>query len=532
MYTICVDGEVLYSPNLANEGYAVINPKLTVELNKAGSLTFLLPPNNVMYASIQKLKSIITVMQDDEEIFRGRVLHDEKDFYNRKDIYCEGELSFLLDSIQRPYRFTGDIPELFTQFLNNHNSQVDSWKRFTIGEITVNDSNNYISRKNSDHSKTLDELTSKLVNTLGGYLRPRWVDGTRYLDYVQEYGKRSSQVIEFGVNMLDISEYISADEVFTVLIPLGAEQKDENGNVTGRLTVESVNNGRDYIEDADAIALFGRIWKVEKWDDVTIADNLLTKGKAFLKNGIEMAVSLTMKAVDMHLVNVDTERIKLGDFVRVISVPHKLDKYFLCSKIEIDLVNADKTEFTLGVTFTALTEKQVNNSKNIQGTVTNVQTEVQSVQQIANQAQNLVVNTEQIVVQMQNGYVKTETFEAYKKEVNNKISSVYRAKGSVANYDSLPLSNLSTGDVWNLLDTGANYVWTGSEWDKLSEVIDLSGYVTKEELESAVVGADLSKYALKTDIPAKVSELENDAGYVKTETFEKLVARVKALEEV
>ena len=84
MYTIYADGEALYSPHLANDGYSVLSPKLTVELNKAGSLTFILPPTNVMYDSIQKLKTIITVIQDNEEIFRGRVLHDEKDFYNRK----------------------------------------------------------------------------------------------------------------------------------------------------------------------------------------------------------------------------------------------------------------------------------------------------------------------------------------------------------------------------------------------------------------------------------------------------------------
>lgn len=540
MYTIYADGKALYSPNLANEGYGVINPKLTVELNKAGSLTFILPPNNVMYDSIQKLKTIITVMQDDEEVFRGRVLHDEKDFYNRKDIYCEGELSFLLDSIQRPYTFQGDIPELFTQFLNNHNSQVDSWKQFAIGEITVTDSNDYINRENSDYSNTLDELNAKLVDTHGGYLKPRLQNGTRYLDYVQEYGKKSSQVIEFGLNMLDISEYISADEVFTVLIPLGAEQQDADGNNTGRLTVASVNGGKDYIEDADAIALFGRIWKVQKWDDVTIADNLLTKGNAFLKDGIEMAVSLTMKAVDLHLVNVDTERIKLGDFVRVISLPHKVDKYFLCSKIAIDLVNADKTEFTLGVTFKALTEKQVNSSKSVQNAVVSVQSASQSAQESADWANSAVEKIEQVIVKAQGDYVKTETFEAYQEEVNSKIASVYHVKGSVANYDSLPLYNKTVGDVWNLLDTGANYVWTDSGWDKLSETINLSDYATKEELKSAVAGVDLSEYAKKKDIPTKLSTFENDAGYaqrseiptdyVKTETFEELVARVQALE--
>ena len=44
MYTIYAGGEALYSPHLVNDGYGVLSPKLTVELNKSGSLSFILPP--------------------------------------------------------------------------------------------------------------------------------------------------------------------------------------------------------------------------------------------------------------------------------------------------------------------------------------------------------------------------------------------------------------------------------------------------------------------------------------------------------
>lgn len=486
MYTIQVDGKTLYAPNLANEGYGVFSPKLTIELGKAGSLSFTLPPNNVVYDNIQKLKSIITVYQDSDEIFRGRVLDDEKDFYNRKNAYCEGELSFLLDSVQRPYTFQGDIPVLFNQFINAHNSQVEEEKQFNIGLVTVTDPNGYINRSNSNYSKTLDEISEKLTGTHGGYLRTRKVDGKRYIDLVEEYGKVNTQVIEFGVNVLDISEYISAEDVFTVLIPLGAEIKNANGNVTGRLTIESVNGGKDYIEDLEAIALFGRIWKVQEWDDVTVADNLLAKGKTFLESGIEMAVTLTIKAVDLHLLNVNTERINLGDYVRVISLPHKLDKYFLCSKIVIDLANPDKTEFTFGTTFTTMTEKQLNSSKTIQGTVSGIQSTVQSTANSVGQANTAIQKVETVISQMPTDYVKTGVFETYKQEMNNRISSVYRFKGSVENYEALPFYNREIGDVWNLLDSGANYAWTENGWDKLSETIDLSDYVKASAFEELV----------------------------------------------
>ena len=49
--------------------------------------------------------------------------------------------------------------------------------------------------------------------------------------------------------------------------------------------------------------------------------------------------------------------------------------------------------------------------------------------------------------------------------------------------------------------------------DALDINIDLSSYATKEELTDAI-NSIVSSYALKTEIPNKVSELENDSGYL------------------
>lgn len=71
-------------------------------------------------------------------------------------------------------------------------------------------------------------------------------------------------------------------------------------------------------------------------------------------------------------------------------------------------------------------------------------------------------------------------------KINTAIGSVYRVKGSVANYEALPTKDVSIGDVYNLEDTGANYVATSTtpDWDKLSETVDLSGYLTKTDAAS------------------------------------------------
>lgn len=474
MYTIYSDNHLLYSPDMAYSDYAVISPKVETEVNKAGSVTFIIPTTNPAYDVMQKLKSIITVYDGDEEIFRGRVLHDEKDFYKRKNVYCEGELSFFLDSVVRPYDFSGSPEELLSKYITEHNAQVEETKRFQLGNVTVKDANDYIVRSSTQYPDTLSEINDKLIDLLGGYLNIRKESDGRYLDYLASPPRVNTQVIEFGSNLLDITEYISADDVFTVLIPLGAQQDDET-----RLTIKSVNDSKDYLVDEDAVALFGYVWKTQTWDDVTIASNLMTKGQAALAAGIEMAVSLTMKAIDLHLLNVDTQRLKVGDMVRVVSVPHRIDRYFLCTKISLNLTSPGNSEYTFGYSFTTMTERMLHSSNTVSNIASSVSEAVSSAETAASNAQNAASQATQVVASITTEYVKTETFETFQKEITAKVSAIYHIKGSVATLNDLPSSN-DIGDVYNLLDTGANYVWTSSGWDKLSETIDLSGYVTKE----------------------------------------------------
>lgn len=357
IFRIYADDTLIYDPLLTKEGRNVLSPKLTLELNKSGSLKFVMPPDNVAYDSFTKMKTIIRVFRDDELLFRGRVLNDETDFYKRKTVYCEGDLAFLLDSQIRPYEYTGDIPPFFNKIISEHNAVVDADKRFTVGRVTVSDENQYINRSNMYYSVTSDCLNEKLLETHGGYLRTREENGVAYIDYLADYDSISTQVIRFGINLLDLTNYISAEDVFTVLVPLGGQIEDSEGNVTGRLTIESVNDGLDYIENAAGIAIFGRIEKTHEWDDVTVASNLLSKGQQYLATGVESAVKLTISAVDLNMVDIHNEAFKLGQMVRVVSDPHGLDSNFQITKIEYDIVNPDQTIYEFGADYKTLTER-------------------------------------------------------------------------------------------------------------------------------------------------------------------------------
>lgn len=69
---------------------------------------------------------------------------------------------------------------------------------------------------------------------------------------------------------------------------------------------------------------------------------------------------------------------------------------------------------------------------------------------------------------------------------NKALGTIYKVKWSVADFAHLPATGQEPGDVWNVIDTGANYVWTWSAWDKLSETVDLESVrVQMTEMPSA-----------------------------------------------
>ena len=365
MYTIYVDNNLIYSPTLIEDGYYAVRPQLKKELNLASTLEFGLPSGAVGYNSINKLKSIVKVYNDNVRVFRGRCLSDEQTMQKQKNIYCEGELGFLQDSVIRAYTFTGTVEQYFTFLINRHNSMVEAEKQFRVGVVDVGDDEDTITRASGSYLSTFDEINEQLINPLGGYIMPRYEieNGVEveYLDYLSDSGGQNSQVIEFGENLLDFSQKLDGGEIFTVLIPLGASKGTKQG-IERRLTIASVNSNRDYLEDATGIARFGRITKSMVWEDVKKARVLKSKGQRALASGANIIPQIELSAIDMHILNVNKDAIKLGEYNQVISVPHGVNAPFQCMRQTIDFENPEQSLYSFGVTPKTLTS--INNLQN------------------------------------------------------------------------------------------------------------------------------------------------------------------------
>lgn len=364
IYRVYCDGHLLFHTRMGS--LTIYNPSLELEVNKTGSFNFTVQQDHPYYDLIHKLKSIITVYQDDFLLFRGRVLNDEVGWHNERKISCEGELAFLIDSIQRPYDFTGSITDFLSLLITSHNAQVDAEKRFTLGKVTVTDPNDYIVRSDIDYTSTWDVIQKKLLDLLGGYLQIRHENGVHYLDYLQDFTLLAPQKIEFGKNLLDLKRVRKGADIATAVIPLGAKLKDADGKDTDeRLTIADINDGLDVIVDEDAKAQYGLIVKTVIFDDVTDATNLLTKGKAYLAGLVKLPETIDLTAADMATMGQDITSFHIGTKVRVESKPHGIDQLFTVSKLSIKLFDPASNHLTLGGvldTFTAQTSKITSSS--------------------------------------------------------------------------------------------------------------------------------------------------------------------------
>lgn len=546
MYKIYLDDNVINFP--FDKDMVVAEPKLTLEMGKAGSLEFCVAATNPLLKDISILKTKARVEIDGKELFRGRVLTIEKDFYNTKKIYCEGDLAYLVDSVQKPEKYKGKTHDFFKKMVENHNAMVDADKQFLVGAITIEDRDIFVSGTSdtdktesgefdfkqivingttNNWSTTYDYMESTLIDYCGGYLRTRHTDEGTYLDLITDFGTNESQLIEFGYNLLDLAVENEINDLFTVLIPLG----DNN------LDISSVNNGSNELVDEERAAQYGRIVKTKTFSNVSSASTLLENAKRFMENQDFTPDTYSVNAVDLHFLDESKELIGLGDQVQVNSTPHGVSEKMTCTKIEYDLENPENTEYTFGKPHQTLTQRyredqtssgggggsgETSEEESEEATETagalqkfydayiNVDAESASAElgatykEVLNQA--ITVLSKQVGIQ----------FNAVSGNVNiNNLDSRVDEQGQMLSDASASIST-TTDDVNALIQ-----LTTGYTKDALAEGSTTGSWATVELLSNDLqsqITANANKIALKADtvtVNAKLTEIESEMVKIK-----------------
>ena len=326
MYTIYLDDEILYYPG--DDVLSIVgDPVIKLAIGQAGSCEITVPPTNPCYDSIQNRKSMITVFRDGRNVFSGEVRETDKDRMNCKKVYAVGELAFLQDSIQ-PQHYYGDVtPTNFLRaVLAEHNDCVEYKKQFTAGLVTVTSGWDQ-SLKVTDHNSTLEALREQLIGNIGGCLRIRKQNGTRYLDYVtlSDYGAANRQGINFGENLLDYSETLTASDIVTCIIPLG-KRTESQGDFETRIDIKSVNDGYDYLTASQTVLnRFGYVWKVVVFDDLEDPADIMAAGQDWLTEAQYETLRLKLTAVDLSMLDADMDAMNLGDRIPCKAEPYGLN---------------------------------------------------------------------------------------------------------------------------------------------------------------------------------------------------------------
>lgn len=376
-WKVYCDDQLIYTPELRM--LCLNNPVLTLDVENNGSFTFGMYDVHPFYNLPKKLKSNIVVTKDNVVLFKGRILNENIGWYKEKRFTCEGCKAYLNDSVIAPYDFSSgsnhtSTTELFTYYLTQHNSQVEASRQLKIGNVTVID--DYIVKSNSFYQSTWENIKSRLLDSFGGYLVPRYESDGIYLDWLEDFNLTNTQRIEFGVNLKALEQQIDGADIITRVLPLGA-RNEETGDY---VTIAPVNDGVLYLEDTDAISLFGAITKVIEYSNITTPSALKSKGQAYLNDAILQKVTLKVSAIDLSNVE-NISALRVGSYVYINSPKHNINTQMLINKMVHHLNDPANDTLQLDKSIKGATEMLNNSGDEIKNFATETYNDVVEVKE-------------------------------------------------------------------------------------------------------------------------------------------------------
>ena len=355
MYTIEMvtdnDDIVIYHQNGSQEPLPCYGPKLSQEVNEAGSLTFTLLPSHPYADQIYPLSCFIRFLDDGEEIFYGRVIQRSvSKITGEINVTCEGALAFLMDSEIAAYgkdsngnyiTETMTAQEFLSDCIDEHNADIDDdWRRhFTLGAVTSDKRNESETYQINSYTQTKTAIQSNIIDRYGGFIRVRPAqDGVDHLlDWISQYENLDSNELSLGVNVEDMTHEFSSDQLYTVLRPYCT---DDDNNVI-YLDEETLD-----VFDANTINRYGRIVKTMEFRSAKTESELRTKAQQFISDmHASLCISSTIQYIDMHYMDGTRPKIKLGD--RFDNIEGLSGTEYMVTAIDIDCEHPENSVVTL-----------------------------------------------------------------------------------------------------------------------------------------------------------------------------------------
>ena len=379
---LSVEKKVIYSP-YSRKGNKILSGTITQAQNAINEFTFTMPMQNSLYQKLVPFQSIIQVVNlyDEEVEFEGRVLSVSNKMTSTgfvQEVECEDFLSFFHDSAQSFRKLQNTGAEAYLrEILNQHNSQVEDYKRIQLGNVTVNSRTDKPWRY-LGYESTWDTIRDRIVSNIGGYLTLRREKSGFYLDWTSSVGKNQESPIQLGRNIKSASREISFDGIATQIMPIGADEKnsqnrssdnkEEQGpDVTRKqIDISSVNGGKIWLEDAELVAKFGVIRKPVIWTEIDNPQVLKNRGLQYLRNQRIALAKWTVAAVERYLIDSRYAKFKIGNTHPILNAPLSGIERLQIIEKKIDILNPQSVDLVIGSKSQSLSAYQLQSQEAIE----------------------------------------------------------------------------------------------------------------------------------------------------------------------
>lgn len=371
--------------------------EFTEDTASTDTATISVSPQNPAYTHLQELKTLVRIINTHtgETEFDGRIFHIPEENMDAsgiitKKILCEGVQGYLCDTVQLYHHYEDtEVTGFLASLLDYHNSvmQTDSPERcILLGAVTVHGTNS----KTTAQRTTMEEIKENLISRLGGILRTRRNEQNQILlDYYREedFGQICDTTVEIAVNMKSLSFGTDATGVITRLYPFGYQLNSETGE---RLTIASVNNGCPYIDDKDAIAKYGIKCGTVTFDDVTVPENLLEKGREYLKQSCQIRKSYQAVVLDLSTIGKAADSFRAGNTYRFVNRLLGLDEYLKIKKRTVNIFRPYQPTIEIGDKVEKITDVAIQTRKYVEYTIPKQKSEI--LQQAKDNASALITS--------------------------------------------------------------------------------------------------------------------------------------------
>lgn len=374
--------KVVHSP-YSRQGNKILSGSIKQAQNAINEFTFTMPMQNSLYQKLVPFQSIIQVVNlyDDEIEFEGRVLTISNKMTSTgfvQEVVCEDFLSFLHDSTQHFQKLKNTGAEAYLrEILNQHNAQVEDYKRIYLGSVTVKSLTDKPWRY-LGYESTWDTIRERIVANIGGYLTLRRENDGFYLDWTSSIGKSQESPIQLGRNIKSASREVSFDGIATQIMPIGADEKNSDGSSSSdkeeqgsdvtrkQIDISSVNGGKMWLEDAELVAKFGIIRKPVIWTEIDSPSVLKSRGLQYLRNQKIALAKWTVAAVERYLIDSRYVKFKIGNTHPILNAPLSGIERLQIIEKKIDVLNPQSVDLVIGSKSQSLSAYQLQSQEAVE----------------------------------------------------------------------------------------------------------------------------------------------------------------------